>query len=153
RYYTPADAGTTGYVHGLKYYFSPTSYARLVAAVGTPTTATDSQVAPYADDYFEYDSQHRVTKEIAQGEGCSSCSAGLGTYTFDYTTSSNPDGFSSWKVRTTETLPDGNQNIYYVNAYDQQMLKVYHDTTTGQNWAWFTQYDSQGRALLDANPS
>ena len=28
-------------------------------------TATDSQVAPYADNYFEYDSQRRVTKEIA----------------------------------------------------------------------------------------
>src|SRR5207244_7925037 len=31
RYYTPTDAGTTGYVHGLKYAFSPQSYARLAA--------------------------------------------------------------------------------------------------------------------------
>jgi hypothetical protein len=153
RYYTPADAGTTGYVHGLKYYFSPQSYARLMAAVGNPTTATDGQVAPYADDYFQYDSRHRVTAEVAQGEGCSSCSAGLGTFTFSYTTSSNADGFNSWKVKTTETLPDGNQNIYYVNAFDQQMLKVYHDVATGQNWEWFTAYDGQGRAILDANPS
>src|SRR5207248_1914983 len=29
RYYTPADAGTTGYVGGLKYAFGPQSYGRL----------------------------------------------------------------------------------------------------------------------------
>jgi RHS repeat-associated protein len=153
RYYTAADAGTTGYMHGLKYSFSPQSYARLVAAVGNPTTATDAQVAPYADDYFQYDSQHRVTEEVVQGEGCSVCSAGLGTFTYSYTTSNNPAGYNSWKVKATETLPDGNQNIYYVNAYGQEMLEVYHDVTTGQNWESFTQYDSQGRAILQANPS
>jgi RHS repeat-associated protein len=153
RYYTPADAGTTGYVHGLKYYVTPQSYARLVAAVGTPTTATDAQVTTYADDYFQYDSQRRVTEEVAQGEGCSDCSAGQGTFAYSYTTSTNPDGFNAWKVKATETLPDGNQNIYYVNAYDQEMLKAYHDVTTGQSWEWFTAYDNQGRATLEANPS
>jgi RHS repeat-associated protein len=153
RYYTAADAGTTGYMNGLKYYFSPQSYARLVAAVGNPTTATDAQVAPYADDYFQYDNVHRVTQEVVQGEGCSSCSAGLGTFTYSYATSTNPVGYNSWRAKTTETLPDSNQDIYYVNAYDQQMLQVYHDVTTGQNWETFTQYDSQGRAILEANPS
>jgi hypothetical protein len=37
RYDTADDA--TGYVHGLKYVFGPQAYARLVAAVGDPTTA------------------------------------------------------------------------------------------------------------------
>jgi YD repeat-containing protein len=153
RYYTPADAGTVGYVNGLKYYFSPASYARLVAAVGNPSTATDAQVAPYADSYLQYNGQQQVTEEVAQGAGCSVCSAGLGTFTFSYATSNNPDGYNSWKVKTTETLPDGNQDIYYVNAYGQQMLHVHHDVTTGQNWEWFTAYDSQGHAILQANPS
>jgi RHS repeat-associated protein len=153
RYYTPADAGATGYAHGLKYYFTPQSYARLVTAVGNPTTATDAQVAPYADDFFQYDSRHRVTEEVVQGTGCSSCSGGLGTYAFSYVQSSNPAGFNSWREKTTVTLPDGNQDIYYVNAYGQQMLLVYHDVTSGQNWESFTAYDSQGRAILDANPS
>jgi hypothetical protein len=73
RYYT-GEAG--GYVGGLKYAFNPDSYARLIAAVGDPTQASDAQVAPYADNYFEYDSSQRVTKEVVQGAGCSLCGNG-----------------------------------------------------------------------------
>jgi RHS repeat-associated protein len=153
RYYTEADAGTVGYIQGLKYYFSTASYARLVAAVGNPQTATDDQVAPYADNYFQYDSQHRVTEEVAQGAGCSSCSAGLGTFTYSYTLSNNPTGYNSWAVKTVETLPDGNENIVYSNYAGEQMLSVFVDTTTGQQWETFYQYDSQGRVTLMANPS
>jgi YD repeat-containing protein len=153
RYYTRADAGTTGYIQGLKYYFSTDSYARLVAKVGNPLTASDAQVAPYADNYFEYDSQRRVSKEVAQGLGCSSCSGGLGTFTYSYTTSNNPAGYNSWAVKTVETLPDGNENIVYSNFAGEQMLKVFEDTTTRQQWKTFYRYDNQGRVLLMANPS
>jgi RHS repeat-associated protein len=153
RYYTEDDAGTTGYIQGLKYYFSTDSYARLVAAVGNPLTATDSQVAPYADNYFQYDSQQRVSEAVVQGQGCSSCSGGLGTYTYSYTTSDNPAGYNSWAVKTVETLPDGNENIVYSNFAGEQMLSVFVDTTTNQQWETFYQYDGQGRVILQANPS
>ena len=86
RYYA-GESG--GYVGGLKYAFSPASYARLVAAVGDPTTASDASVSPYADNYFEYDGSHRVVTEIVQGLGCTACSGGLGTYTYTYTASGN----------------------------------------------------------------
>ena len=33
------------------------------------------------------------------------------------------------------------------------MLSVYKDTTTDQMWGTFTEYDSSGRAILNANPS
>lgn len=155
RYYTASDSN--GYVGGLRYVFNPDSFARLEEAVGDPFTATDAQVAPYADNYFEYDSSHRVTKEIVQGSGCSCTSGGgLGTYTFSYETSSNSDGYNSWKYKTTETLPDGNQNIVYANYTGEVMLADFHDVAddvTPQDWLTFTQYDSQGRAILSANPS
>src|SRR5205823_5539093 len=109
RYYVTGESN--GYAHGLKYAVHPSSYARLAAAITDPFAATDAQLAPYADYYFEYDSSQRVTKEVAQGQGCSVCSAGLGTYTFSYTTSSNTASVNKWKVKTVETLPDGNQNI------------------------------------------
>ncbi len=153
RYYTAADAGSIGYVHGLKYSYDTESFARLETAVGDPFTATDAQVAPYASTYFQYDSQQRVTEAVIQGDGCSSCSGGLGTYTYTYTASGNPAGFNSWNTETTETLPDGNQNYVYTNAYGEVMLSVYHDTTTNQSWPTFYQYDGQGRVTEMANPS
>ena len=158
RYYTPVDSGSTGYVHGLKYFFSPQSYDRLAAAVGNPLTATDAQVAPYADHYYEYDNQHRVTKEITQGAGDGS--SGLGTYTYSYTTSANAQGYNSWQTRTVETLPDGNQNIYYTNFAGEVMLKVVKDlsdpadpTLQGQQWLTYDRYDGQGRLIEEAEPS
>ncbi len=45
----------------------PESYARLAAALPggtTPLTATDAQLAPYADKEFEYDSAQRVSKQV-----------------------------------------------------------------------------------------
>ena len=67
RYYT--SSSSTGYQGGLKYKFGRDSYGRLAAAFSDPTTATDTQVAPYADDYFEYDGVHRVTTHTVQGAG------------------------------------------------------------------------------------
>ena len=83
----------------------------------TPETATASTLAPYADQYYQYDSSGRVTETIVQGAGCScSGSTGQGTFTYAYTASSNTAGPNSWAVKTVETLPDGNQNIVYTNA-------------------------------------
>jgi RHS repeat-associated protein len=151
RYYQFGEAN--GFYHGLKYAFNPQSYARLVAAVGDPTTASDTAVAPYADNYFEYDSQQRVTREVVQGAG-SSASGGLGNYTYSYVTSTNPTDFNKWKVRTTETLPDGNQNIVYTNGYGEVMLKVFKDVVnTGNSWLTFYKYDNNGRLILKSAPS
>src|SRR6266852_4683428 len=81
RYYTAGQAN--GYQGGLRYSFGPQSYARLLAAVGNPQTATDAQVAPYADSYFQYDSVQRVSEAVLQGAGDSqTAAAGLGTYTY-----------------------------------------------------------------------
>jgi YD repeat-containing protein len=151
RYYTAAEED--GYQHGLKYLFTPESYARLVADLGDPEAEDDGTVAPYADNYFEYDSDHRVTLEIAQSAGCSACSAGLGSFTFSYTTSEHEDGFNSWKVKTVETLPDDNQNIVYTNAFGQVMAKIFYDTTSEQKWISFYRYDEDGRLILEAAPS
>ncbi len=167
RYYTDADiaaggAGSHGYVGALKYQFDPQSYARLVAAVGTPTTATDAQVAPYAQQYYEYDSVHRVNLTTVQGAGCScSGSTGQGTYTYAYSTNPSPgSGTNAWVTRTTETRPDTNQNIVYANASGQVMVSAFSDVSdagnaslTGKLWATAYRYDDAGRLVLAARPS
>jgi hypothetical protein len=132
RYYAPGEAN--GYTDGLKYFFSATSFDRLVANVADPFTAPDYEIAPYADDYFQYDSQHRVTEAIVQGTGPSD-TGGLGAFTYSYTTSDNPEGPNSWAVKTVETLPDGNQNIVFSNSSGQTKLKVLVDNNDPANQA------------------
>jgi hypothetical protein len=150
RYYTgEAD----GYVGGLKYAFGAASYARLDEAFTDPDSATDTEVAAYADVHLEYDAVQRVTSAVVQGAGCSVCSGGLGSYDYEYTTSPFADDYNAWKFKTVETLPDGNQNIAYTNFAGEVMLQVFRDTTTEQEWATFYKYDSAGRVLWTAAPS
>jgi RHS repeat-associated protein len=152
RYWTPGQSG--GYAGGLKYAFGPDAYRRLSAAVGNPLTAADAQVAPYADSYFEYDAQHRVTKAVLAGDGTTEGGAGgQGTYTYSYTTSGNAAGFNSWAVKTVEALPDGSQNTVYTNAYAEPMLVAFKDAGSGQTWDTYYRFDGQGRLILQAQPS
>jgi RHS repeat-associated protein len=151
RYYTGESGGP---VEGLKYFLGPQSYARLVAALGTNLSSlTDTQVAPYADASYQYNSSAQVTQAVIQGAGCSSCGTGQGTFTYSYSASSFTNGYNSWKHKTVETLPDGNQNIVYTNYVGEVMLKVYHDLTSGSNWETFYKFDGSGRIILKANPS
>src|SRR5262249_22653758 len=149
RYYVSGDSN--GYAGALKYVFNPDSYARLKAVYSDPTTATDAQVAPYADASYQYDSVQRVSQAVLQGAGCSSCTGGLGTYTYSYTTSPFADGYGNWRRKLTENLPDGNQNIVYTNFAGEVLLKVFVDTTSNTSWATYYQYDSSGRLILMAD--
>jgi RHS repeat-associated protein len=150
RYYKQGEAnGVTGL---LKMVINEKSYARIVGAGLDPVAATDAQVLPYADNYFQYDTASRVTEEIAQGATCS-CSTGQGTYLFSYQTSANADGYNSWLYKTTETEPDGNIHIVYSNYAAETMLFITKEVTTGKQWLQFYQYDGMGRPILAAEPS
>lgn len=150
RYYTAEAAN--GYHHGLKYALGATALGRLVGAVGTDlNNLSDAQLAPFSDHYFEYDTQRRVTKEVASGAGCSACSGGQGEYTFAYVASSHPAGTNSWATQTTVTLPDGTQEIVFSNARGQVLLTDYR--SAGLSWLNYYRYDADGRLVLQANPS
>jgi RHS repeat-associated protein len=155
RYYTTSSA--TGYAGAMKYVVSGAAYDRLKAwcdaNATTPDAATDAQVSPFADHYYEYDSVHRVTKHTQQGTGCTACFGGLQTNTYTYTTSPFAPGYSSWRTKTVETHPDNNTLTVYTNFAGQPVLKVYKDTTTGQEWCTYFQRDTQGRLTLMALPS
>jgi len=152
RYYVPSDGSATGQ---LKYVFNPQSYARLAASLstGTPLTASNTTVAPFADAYYQYDSEGRVSQQVIQGTGCSTCSGGLGTFTFSYLSSGSSGGYNYWASKTTETLPDGTINYLYFNGYGQEMLSVLDDVASGRMYGTFTEYDSNGRPILVASPS
>jgi len=50
---------------------------RATAAGLNLATATNSAAAPFATDFFAYDSQNRVIRHDVQGAGCSSCTGGI----------------------------------------------------------------------------
>ena len=131
--------------HLVKYVVNPASYARLMAdpQVSDPLEASDEKIAQYADFYFEYDSERRVTKEVISG--------GQQTFTLSYSESANADGYNSWKTRTVETLPDGSQRIVYSNFVGQPMLKI-HKLGDGESYEFF-KYNDQAQLILRAEPS
>ncbi|MCZ2344266.1 MAG: hypothetical protein LC104_21105 [Bacteroidales bacterium] len=151
RYYTDSLSG--GYAGGLKYVVGPAAFERLSEAVTNPYTALDSEIADFADHYFEYDSDHRVVTEVAAGAGCSACAGGLGEYTYTYTTSTNDLGFNSWQTKTVETRPDGSVRTVYTNPVGQVLLSVEKLESSGPEWVTYYQYDDAGRLILMAEPS
>jgi RHS repeat-associated protein len=155
RYYT--TNGASAFAGGVKYVFNEDGYKRSMAAGFDPTSASDADVAPFADNYFEYDADHRVTLETAQGTGCScSGSDGLGTYHLSYAT--NPDttaaqGVNNWTNKTTETLPDGSYNYVFMNAVGQTLLKIHTGSDGSGQQGWFYNYDNNSRLTLYATSS
>ncbi|HEV2292459.1 MAG TPA: RHS repeat-associated core domain-containing protein [Tepidisphaeraceae bacterium] len=160
---------------GLKSVTKGASFDRLAAAVTSYESASDGAIEPYVNNYFEYErwadhfgtgagdnwswrtgyrlgTRYRVTKEIAQGAGCSTCTGGQGTSKIDYAANYNPPGTESgidssgtigfnkidynvWRMRTTEYLPDttlsdwtdNDRSIVYTNEVGLPMLSVLVD--------------------------
>ncbi len=142
RYYRDS-AGDTGFAHGMKYVLNAEAFARLTAAVGNPFTASDEQVAEFADSYFEYDNQRRATREDVGG--------GTRTYTYVYTESSFADGPNNWTYQTTETRPDASQRIFYMNYIGEPMLDVVTDGTN--QWITYRQFDDNYNPVKVFSPS
>jgi len=150
RYFKPGEIG--GFSGAIRMYVGFASYERADAALD-PLTAANSSLDDYADLAFTYDTSRRIVSQQVQGMGCSMCSAGVGTYTFSYSESATgaPDGVNHWETKTTETLPDNNQNIIYTNAYGQVMQFVQKD---GSNyWRTHYVYDGLGKLTQKSNPS
>ncbi len=143
RYYKTGDAN--GFEHGMKYALDAQAFARLKRdpQVANPFLATDAQVAKYADNYFEYNGDQRVTKSVTQG--------GAFTYLFAYETSAHSDDYNHWKLKVTMTRPDGSQLITYNNFSSQTLLT---DLVSGSDhWIEYFEYDEEAQEILHASPS
>lgn len=140
-YYKAGDIN--GFAHGLKYVVNPEAYERMVADGISPETATDVQLAEYADYYFEYDSMARVIFEATDG--------GAYEYGFSYEASGNADDLNSWALKTTETLPDGSSKIVYTNYAGQVILSVL--MSGSDMWYSYFQFDDNGVGILRAESS
>ena len=129
---------------------------RATAAGINLATATSAAVAPFATDFFAYDSQNRVIRHDVQGAGCSSCTGGIGTFTYSYATNPRPVLGSNldWRTKSTETRPDGTERIVYSNARTQPMLEVIRTTEGGvtRQQGTYTRYNARGQAIWQVSP-
>jgi RHS repeat-associated protein len=158
-YYTGATfSGSTqvGYSDALLMDFGTASYDRLTTA-GLSLSSSQTDLAPYADDYFQYNADQQVTEHIVQGEGCSVCSGGLGEYSYSYAASSfaadpgavnpstDPSGYNVWTNKIVETEPNGTTVTNYTNQFGQTILELTVDSA-GQEQASYYQYAPSGAA-------
>src|SRR5665213_1476368 len=142
----------------LKYLVMNESYARLAASLSRDPSdplVDDSAIAPYADRYYEYNSAGFPAKAVQQGDGCSVCSGGQGSFTFAY--ASNPSApttpdYNIWTQKVTETMPDLSVQYHYSNGYSQEMLSVIADGH-GNLVGSYTQFNTSGQPILIAQPS
>src|SRR5262249_11336235 len=82
--------------------------------------------------------------------------SGLVTYSYSYSDSGStaaPGDYNVWNRRTTETLPDGNQQFVYTNASGEVMLSAFREVASGKIWPNYYRFDAGGRLVLNANPS
>ncbi|MFO1458227.1 MAG: RHS repeat-associated core domain-containing protein [Verrucomicrobiota bacterium] len=157
RYYTSDTFNATtnpGFSHGLKFVLGPEAFDRATTGGSTdPDTISDSSLKNYSDNYFEFTSDKRVSKEVVNGPGTPSSSS-TSTYGYSYAvnTPSSSSSNNFWTKKTTETLPDGDTQTVYCNSAGQKMVTVLEDVGTGNKWNEALVYDAQGRVVQEVSP-
>ena len=148
RYYRSGDAN--GFEHGLKFAIEPAAFEQMLKAGLDPLRAGESELASFADYYFEYDSIKRVSKESVKG--------GQQTYSYffeDQVPEPASTDVNAWATRCTETRPDGSVKRVYCNAAGSSILNILTEPAAagGRVWNEYSQYDSTYRLVLFAHPS
>jgi YD repeat-containing protein len=144
RYYLTGEPN--GFASGLKLVIGATAYQQMLDAGLNPETATEAELFQFADFYYEYDSEKRVSLERLEG--------GRREYGFTYLVNGSNDGSPNmWLTKTVETLPDGGQNRVYTNAGYNVLAKILKEAHTSRQWVDAYQYNSQFRLIQHAHPS
>jgi RHS repeat-associated protein len=139
RYYTANTYDTSGKLigspHELKRVLLPQTYSQVVGT-NDPDSIADSTITTCY--YYEYDVQHRVTKETVFGNSS--------TYVLsivDNNPNANPnhaDYVNEWTRKTVEQEPDGSTTTIYTNYLGEPLLT---DKAQGpQHWYTYAQYEN-----------
>ncbi len=143
RYYTESE--NLDLIHCLKYVLGPRAYQRMVDDDYTPTSATNAQVAQYADNYYTYNAANkRVISEQVAG--------GTRTYYFNYSTQEpvNTD-YNNWRTRTYESRPDGSVMIVFTNHIGQPLLRQL--SSGSKSWTEYFKYDIDAHLIEHWTPA
>ena len=158
RWYAEDEPG--GFLGALKFVIGPQAFAEMETDGLDPLTADDEELLRYADQYLEYDEDHKVIKEIAQN--CAGCGGGGGTGSqgeqFERSESSHADAWNHWKFKTVVTRANGNIETVYTNYLAQVLLKELRESAVSprkwlQYWRYGTDAHNQGQVVLTADPA
>ena len=126
RYYNGPDydAETNpGYTHSLKRVLLPNAYAAAEAFAASQSTTVDllseEQIANFTCFYYEYDADHRVSKEVDFGQS--------NEYTITNTLSGKRDAYNTWDHKNVVTQLDGTTNTVYTNYIGAVLLSDLYD--------------------------
>ncbi len=161
RYYKSGESN--GFEHGLKYVVGPQAYANLLTEanydpLNPPSSSSSSGSDPvpdYADHYYEYDDQRRVSFTIGQCGCCDDCRTGASGNTYTRTEnalSGYADGYNAWKTKVETDLADGSKQIVFLNYLSQIMLVITQEEQASSSaelrqWFGFVKY---GESAHDA---
>ncbi|MDR1496909.1 MAG: hypothetical protein LBS59_00635 [Puniceicoccales bacterium] len=142
RYYGTTGTDADVFAHAVKFVVESATWDKMTAVGLDPTTADNTTLAQYADLYFEYDDQKRVTTVTLAG--------GSQTYQFSYEKSIFWKDYNGWKTKTTITRPDNAVEIIFSNGYNQAMLRVLKDSADSNANAWYEgfTYNATGKIQL-----
>ena len=147
RYYTGS-----GMANGLELALTPQGVLNAEAAckVSTVTGLTDSQLQPYASNYFIYGASNgseRVTNATV---------GGLYPYSYSYavnadTVSPASPQYNVWQTETIEGMPDSSTDVVFTNFAGEVMLTDLSDqssspvdTSRNEHWVTYNEYGKTG---------
>ncbi|MEW6747137.1 MAG: hypothetical protein AB1486_30750 [Planctomycetota bacterium] len=121
--------------------------------------ASNSTLEPYAEAYFEYQSDHRLSKVWLNG-ACACSGAPDGTYELSYASNGSDDtGYDEdeWRTRTLVKRPDGSYLTQYFDEVYQPLSRVITDQNPSNQspkvWATFVDRNSKGVVVEERTPA
>ncbi len=146
RYYTESEED--GFQHALKYVLSPQGYDEIT----DPEGWDNSELAPFASVYYEYDSERRVSKVAVEGGAVEETIV----YAINENTTDPPPDFTydQWFRKAVITQPNVLKKTIYSNHIAQDLLIDDDKDGTGtNNWITFSKYNSDYRLIELVHPS
>jgi len=150
RYYKD-DSTEKGNTHLIKFRVGPQAWQNMVDASLDPLTASDAVLSQYADHYYEYNTDNRVTVEIVDG-GTRTYQLSFEDSSFESSSSSSapqPPDYNEWTRKSLFTQPDGTEQITYFNFVGMPMLKIVKKGN--DEWLKFTRFNEKGNVVLRAS--
>ncbi|MCP4589426.1 MAG: hypothetical protein GY842_01650 [bacterium] len=151
------DADTNpGTDHKIKYILLPENFDRFAASYDYDT-ATDAQVADYANVYTEYDSDYRVSELAQQSGGCSSCGGGggggpVGATSFTWTANgTTPTDYNTWNLHCVVDWENDTRTILDYNKAGKLLTRVFQDGD--DEWIEHYERNDHNRLTRSFSPS